>query len=46
MVKLYDYTNDKRVVLGAFDNWLDAEKALDSMTPTLFTRDPIIVEAL
>ena len=27
MIELYDYTNGKKVVLGSFDNWLDAEKA-------------------
>ncbi len=30
MIKLYDYTNGVKVVLESFDNWLDAEKALDS----------------
>ena len=30
LMKLYDYTNDKKVVLASFSNWLDAEKALDA----------------
>jgi hypothetical protein len=30
MIKLYDYTNDEQILLGSFDNWLDAEKALDT----------------
>ena len=30
MIKLYDYTNEEQALLGSFDNWLDAEKALDT----------------
>lgn len=30
MIKLYDYTNGEKVVLESFDNWLDAEKTLDT----------------
>ncbi len=29
-IKLYEYTNDKKVVLESFSNLLDAEKALDA----------------
>ena len=29
MSKLYDYTCEKNIVLGSFDNWLDAQKALE-----------------
>ena len=28
MIKSYDHTNDKKIVLGSFDSWLDAEKEL------------------
>ena len=30
MIKLYDYTNGKKVILESFGNWLDEEKALDA----------------
>lgn len=30
MIKLYDYTNMKKVVLESFDHWEDAEKALEN----------------